>query len=270
MLDVRRDDRGPRVVLLQMMLNRRGSNLRVDGHFGLRTGRAVEDLSARLLSVRAAVAGPDLWMAIFREERLCGVDALDMGEANFVRSVPILRQVGSRVVETGAMCGGVRAVVESIRERSAPQGSLAILRTWGHGNNGRWMSFTVGEVVHLTLADPAAGRAVAAERESYVDPGNFHSMSPTLAPLRGCFHPLGSHEHHGCGLGHLAATRAMMGRLANLWQVPVTVAMGPQQVPFDSGAALRFQGQTFTAYPGGNEGDWIHRVVDGERRRGIR
>ena len=56
----------------------------------------------------------------------------------------------------------------------------------------------------------------------------------------------------------------MMGRLAILWDVPVTVAVGTQLIPFGPAAALRFQGQTFTAYPGGGEAAWIARVRAGE------
>ena len=71
--------------------------------------------------------------------------------------------------------------------------------------------------------------------------------------------------HHGCTLGKLAQTREMMGRLAVLWDVPVTVAMGQQYIPRNPAEAMRFQGQTYTAYPGGSQRAWIARVLAGER-----
>ena len=140
-----------------------------------------------------------------------------------------------------------------------------MLRTWGHGNRGHWLSFTVGEVVHTTLENPALGAAIAAERRSYIDPGNFDTMSPVLMPVRRCFAEVGIYEHHGCSLGSIAATRRMMDRLARLWGVPVTVAVGTQLIPYDAAAALRFQGHTFTAYPGGTLRAWIAQALAGER-----
>jgi len=265
MLDVRMGDRGPRVVLLQVLLNRRGAGLRVDGAFGPATGRAVADARARLFSGSGQIADPDLWNALFAEQQLCGVDAFDMGEDRLATGAGIVRSAGSRVVETGAMCDGVGAVVQGIVGRVRPPGSLAVLRTWAHGNHGRWLVFTAGEVVHTSAADPALGAQIAAERGSYIDAGNLTAMAPVMEPVGRCFAGVGIYEHHGCSLGSVAATRGMLQRLAHLWDVPVTVAMGTQAVPFTSAQALRYQGQTHTAYPGGSETAWIARVLGGER-----
>jgi hypothetical protein len=173
MLEVRTGDRGPRVVLLQVLLNGGGAGLTVDGIFGSRTGQAVNDARMRLFRMPGSIADPDLWRALFEDHRLCAVDAFDMGEERFETGATIVRSAGSRVVGTGAMCNGVPSVVQGIMEETSPSGSLAVLRTWGHGNRGHWLSFTVGEVVHTTLADPALGAAIAAERGSYVDPDNL-------------------------------------------------------------------------------------------------
>jgi len=264
MLDVRTGDTGPRVVLLQVLLNRGGANLRVDGIFGPLTGRAVGAARARLFRGRGFAADPDLWIALFNEQQLCGIDAFDMGEERFQTGATIVRYAGSRSVQTGAMCNGIEAVVQGITGQTRPSGSFGVLRTWGHGNRGHWLSFTVGEVVHTRQTNPVLGAAIAAERRSYVDPANFDDMSSVLSPVRLCFASAGIYEHHGCSLGRLDATRRMMGRLANLWDVPVTVAVGTQLIPYQVDTALRFQGQTFTAYPGGSRGAWISRVLSGE------
>lgn len=264
MLDVRIGDRGPRVVLLQVLLNRRGAGLRVDGAFGPLTARAVSDAREQFGAGRNQAADPDLWMPLLAAQRLSGVDAFDMGEELFQAGSTIVRSAGSNVVETGAACNGVGEVVRGIRMRTNPSGSLAVLRTWGHGNRGHWLSFTVGEVVHTRETNPVLGRAIAAERGSYIDPNNFDEMSQVLTPVRSSFSSVGIYEHHGCSLGRVEATRRMMARLAVLWDVPVTVAVGTQLIPFTSAAALRFQGQTFTAYPGSEE-SWIARVVAAER-----
>jgi hypothetical protein len=251
-------------VLLQVLLNRRGAGLTVDGVFGPRTRRAVSDARARAFGRPGPDADPDLWMVLFAEQNLCGIDAFDMGEERFVPGTRIVASAGSRVVETGAMCNGVEAVVQGIVARTRPPGSLGVLRTWGHGNLGRWLSFTVGEVVDTTIENPTLGAAIAAERRSYIDPDNFDEMSPVLVPVRRCFADVAIYEHHGCSLGRIPATRRMMERLSRLWNVPVTVAMGTQRIPYTAAHALRFQGQTFTAYPGGTLRSWITQVLVGE------
>lgn len=159
-----------------------------------------------------------------------------------------------------------QAVVQGIVRGTSPPASLAVLRTWGHGNRGHWLSFTVGEVVHTSLEDPALGRAITRETASYVDPNNYEANVPVLTPLGKCFASFGFYEHHGCSLGSIPATRSMMGRLAQLWNVPVTVAMGLQRIPMNGPTALRFQGHTFTAYPQGGEEGWLARVRAGEVR----
>jgi hypothetical protein len=69
-----------------------------------------------------------------------------------------------------------------------------------------------------------------------------------------------------CSLGKIPETRRMVERLANLWGVPVTVATGVQFIPVNPATALRYQGHTFTAYPGGHEASWIARVLASEPR----
>lgn len=163
MLDVRIGDRGPRVVLLQVLLNRKGAGLKVDGVFGQHTQKAVVNARTRFFNSPGAVADPDLWMSLFDEQDLCAVDAFDMGEDRFAKGATIVRSAGSHVVQTGAMCNGVPEVVKGIVSQTTPRGSLALLRTWGHGNRGHWLSFTVGEVVKTSEHDPVLGKAIAAE-----------------------------------------------------------------------------------------------------------
>ena len=91
MLDVKLGDRGPRVVLLQVLLNRRGAGLRVDGTFGPLTARAVEAARMQLLRGRGPAADPDFWMALFDAHQLCSVDAFDMGEERFQTGATMVR-----------------------------------------------------------------------------------------------------------------------------------------------------------------------------------
>jgi hypothetical protein len=267
MLDVRIGDRGPRVVLLQVLHNRKGAGRKVDGIFGHHTQKAVMASRMRLFNSPGPVADPDLWMSLFDEQKLCAVDAFDTGDARAETGATIVRSAGSHVVRTGAMCNGVPEVVKGIVNQTKPPGSLAVLRTWGHGNRGRWLSFTVGEVVETSERDPVLGKAIAAENKSYVDPKNFPEMAPVLAPVGDCFDSIGIYEHHGCSLGSVHATCEMMRKLAALWDVPVTVAFGLQYIPYNAPTALRFQHRTDTFYPGGSKHAWIKRVLADERER---
>jgi hypothetical protein len=267
MLDVRIGDRGPRVVLLQVLLNRKGAGLKVDGVFGQHTQKAVVNARTRFFNSPGPVADPDLWMSLFDEQDLCAIDAFDMGEARFANGATIVRSAGSHVVQTGAMCDGVPEVVKGIVNQTTPRGSLALLRTWGHGNRGHWLSFTVGEVVKTSEHDPVLGKAIAAETRSYVNLENFHSMVPVLAPVGDCFDRVGIYEHHGCSLGSVHTTCEMMRKLAALWDVPVTVAFGLQYIPTNAPTALRFQHRTDTFYPGGSAHAWIKRAIADERER---
>lgn len=266
MLDVRIGDRGPRVVLLQVLLNRKGAGLKVDGIFG-HTQKAVMDARMRFFNSPGPVADPDLWMSLFREQELCAVDAFDIGDARAETGATIVQSAGSHVVRTGAMCDGVPEVVKGIVSRTKPPRSLAVLRTWGHGNRGRWLSFIVGEVVKTSARDPLLGKAIAAENRSYVDLKHFHEMAPVLAPAGDCFDSIGIYEHHGCSLGSVHATCEMMRKLAALWDVPVTVAFGLQYIPYNGPTALRFQHRTDTFYPRGSPHAWIKRVLADERGR---
>ena len=120
-------------------------------------------------------------------------------------------------------------------------------------------------MVDTAIENPVLGRAIAEERRSYVDPANFDEMSHVLIPVKACFAGVGIYEHHGCSLGRVAATRRMMQRLSSLWDVPVTVAVGTQHIPYNAADTMRFQGQTFTAYPQGGSRAWINRVLARER-----
>src|SRR6202142_122582 len=110
MLEVRTGDRGPRGVLLPGLLNGGGAGLAGGGVFGSRNGQAVHDARMRVFRVPGTIADPDLWRALFEDQRLWAVDAFDMGEERFETGATIVRSAGSRVVGTGAMCNGVPSV----------------------------------------------------------------------------------------------------------------------------------------------------------------
>jgi hypothetical protein len=211
------------------------------------------------------VAGGGLWNELFRGTNLGVVDAYDVGDPRNARGADIAESAGSVALRTGGMCNGVETVVQRAIGQSGGPGSTAVMRIFGHGNLGRWLTFSVGEVVHMAEQDRAAYEAVRQEWRSYLDPAHFDAMASVLRPLRAIFPPFGSFEAHGCTLGSVPRTRELLRRLANLLGVPVTVGMGLQRIPHDAQTAFRFGGRTYTAYP--NHGDlrsWAHAASAGE------
>ena len=267
MLIVQRGDHAPSVVLLQILLNRRGAGLKVDGSFGPKTEQAVKDFQSSFpMSLSPlGVASEGLWTELFRGTGLHVVDAYDLGEPRGETGARIAESAGSVTLRTGAMCNGVESVIQRAVGQAGGPGSTALMRIWGHGNLGRWLTFSVGEVVDLAQEDPAAYAAVRQEYRSYIDPSHFDVMAGVLRPLRAVFAPFGSFEAHGCSLGSVPRTRDLLRRLANLWGVPVTVGMGLQPIPRRAATAFRFSGRTYTAYP--NHGDlrsWAQSVSAAE------
>ena len=249
MLRVHRGDTGPRVVLLQALLNAKGASLTIDGLFGPKTQAALVAFQDLIPLRKRGEANEDTWPALVRDSGLEIVDAVDAGDPDHAEGSNINKHAGTRVLLTGAMSNGVQNVVRRVIQQAGAPRSIGLLRLWGHGNLGRWLTITVGDVVHTAEADPAIGRAVAREWRSYLDLDHFEALAPTLPQWRPYFAPFASVEHHGCSLARVAKTRTLMHRLADLWDVPVTAGFTDQWIPYDKPSAFRFQGRTYTAYP---------------------
>jgi hypothetical protein len=242
MILVRPGERGPRVALIQILLNRAGNTLRVDGIYGPKTRAAVDAFqSGKGITGAKGVVGPDTWQKLPRGDNTAVVDVVDVGDPGVGGgAVRELTKAGGDPIQLGLMCGGVEQMVSDVMRQAGRCGSVALLRITGHGNLGRWMTVSVGSVAHLPAEEY---KVTATEYHSYIDWGHIDELAPTLARLKGYFAPYGTMEHGGCSLGSKPETRKLMHRLADLWGVPVSVGVGIQR------SILNFDGQTFTAYP---------------------
>lgn len=242
MFEVKRGERSPRVVLLQILLNRQGNELVVDGDFGRRTHAALVAFQAAKSIARATgVADPATWRELLRGADETVVDVVDIGDPMLSqRESAELRQAGSPPIQFGLMCNGIGQMVTDVIQRVGASGWLAVLRITGHGNHGRWMTVSVGAVADLK---GQAYEEVAGEYYSYIDAAHFNQVAPTLAQLKPYFAPFGSMEHTGCSIGSRPESRRMMQRLADLWDVPVSAGIPTQR------NVLHFDGAVFTAYP---------------------
>jgi Putative peptidoglycan-binding domain-containing protein len=245
MILVKPNESSPRVAVIQILLNRSGNKLTVDGIFGHKMRDAVIDFQINngITSANGQV-GPSTWRQLPRGSNTEVVDVVDIGDPTVGGSaVSQLQSAGGEPIQLGLMCGGVEQMVGDVIDRSSGPGSIALLRITGHGNLGHWLTVSVGEVVHLKKDDPPYYREKQAEFHSYIDWDHFDALAHTLSRLREFFAPYGMMEHGGCSLGSVTNTRKLMIRLADLWAVPVSVGVGLQT------SILNFDGRTFTAYP---------------------
>jgi hypothetical protein len=254
MIYLREGDAEPKVCAAQVLLNRRGTALQVDGHFGPKTRQAVVEFQRRQGLAADGTVEAKTWAKLVDGSPLGVIDALDFSDAVMPKeegpqkgrivdtSTPALRDLraaGAEPIVTGAMSGALRDVVGQIRLRAA-QKPAVLLRFFGHGWRGQ-MDLGGYTVMALKFLDKQAG---------------------TLSTLTPHFARFGSVEMHGCKVASGTAGRLFVSRLARLWGVPVTAGLDYQ---YDSGsaqAAVRFEGPTFTAYPsGGNLKGWARQFA---------
>src|SRR5215472_12318079 len=71
---------GPRTVLLQILLNRLGADLKVDGLFGRKTKASVEKFESLKHLTPDGKAGPAVWRQLFQHNKERVVDIVDVGD----------------------------------------------------------------------------------------------------------------------------------------------------------------------------------------------
>jgi hypothetical protein len=247
-------EQSPRVTLLQILLKDEYP-LRVDGVFGPRTLAAVKAFQTSRKQFPGGLPTPRTWEELLRGTRLAVISSIDAGDPGLADDDGrALRAAGDKPILLGAMCNGLGQLVTEVGARAAGN-SIAALRLDGHGNLGRWMTISVGEVADLAKQNPREYRKVEKEYFSYINPAHFDKVAPLLSQLSHRFAPFGFAEHHGCSLGKRPETRKMMAKLADLWGVPVSVGVALQ--PF--GVITYFAGPVVTVYPrGASLRTWSH------------
>ena len=152
--------------------------------------------------------------------------------------------------------------------RRAAGHRIALLRLFGHGNEGTWISVAVGDPFHAREhGQTPAYRAMKADWRSYINLAHLGDHLPTLARLKPLFAPFGSVELNACMIG---AQTTMIKGLADVWGVPVTggfgvQSAGPYKVMDEHGwvttPTLILEGPVFTGYPYGlTLEDWAARA----------
>lgn len=256
---LRNGDHGPKVVLVQLLLVTRAphASLRIDGHFGPATLRAVQQFQAldRSLPQDGAVDAAT-WCALLTRANLVTIDHTDvddmvtaLAQGNLLQSIRQGHQYGlvaaSELARSGAppasisvgMSNGVSHMITQVRNAAGGR-KIGLLRIYGHGLPG-------GQIV-------SAGRGVsggAATHGSALTGQAVRVMTNEWGQLAQAFAPYGSCELHGCRVGQGARGADLLRELANLWRVPVSAGVETQHT--GRGATGRFEGPVRTAYPGG-------------------
>jgi hypothetical protein len=250
MFTLRYLEHSPRISLLQILLKDE-HNIRIDGIFGPKTLAALKGFQRSRGQVPDGNVRPDTWNELLRGTRLAVVSSVDMGDPALSSDVKALKASGDEPIELGGMCNGLGQLISAVNARAVGK-SIVALRLDGHGNLGRWLTVSVGDVVDMSKKDY---RETAKEYYSYIDPKHFSTVASLLHQLTPRFAPFGFAEHHGCSLGKRPETRRMLAKLADLWRVPVSVGITLQDV----GAVTYFNGPVFTAFPlGMSLRQWSH------------
>lgn len=248
MFNVPFGENSPRVTLLQILLNSHGcvgadkKRLTVDGAYGRNT-RAAVSAGSRLLGVGDQTgdsASPPLIKELLADVDLSVITSVDLGDPNLQIDVQTFMKEGNNPIVLGGMCNGLQQMVSQVCSRARP-GHVASLRFDGHGNLGRWLTISVGNIAHL---HGQAYQEIEREVMSYISSSNFTRVSSVIAPLSSIFAPFGFAEHLGCTLGARRETRVMLTKLADLWGVPIRVGIRTQPI-----GTVNIVGPDFTAFP---------------------
>lgn len=233
-IDVRRGDILPAVGIIQMLLNRAGASLTLDGNFGQHTQDAVKAFQRqRSISQTGQVDGT-LFDRMDAGSELGILDSVDVTDPNLASmEVADITRAGGRVVQRAGMSNGVGQAIQDI----VSQGSgLFLLRMHGHGAAG-----------NIGMSD---GRGIAGQHRTDLDQSTIAAISAELGRLRGVFGPHGCVQLMACNTGQGSQGRSLLRQLANIWNVPVSAGI---QTQFAGGLAksIRFEGPTVTECPGG-------------------
>lgn len=246
-------EHSPRVTLLQILLKDE-HDIRVDGILGPKTITALKAFQRSRGWFPSGNATPDTWREMLKGTELAVISSVDTDDPDAKEDVNALKDSGDKPIEMAAMCNGLGQLISEVGRR-AGSNSIAALRLDGHGNLGRWLTVSVGNVVELKEKHPEEYAKVEKEYYSFIDSKHFPQVAGLLSTLSDRFAPFGFVEHHGCSLGSRLSTRRMLAKLADLWGVPISV--GTKLQPF--GAVTYFAGPVFTAFPlGMNLRTWSH------------
>jgi hypothetical protein len=240
------NDANPRVVALQLLLNRfriLNANLKVDGQYGGKTAKAVQDFRGRVMltSGRGDVVDGPVWLRLIAGTGLQVLDIVDVTDPTIVEAVvPDLSQFTVPIL-IGAMSNGVGQAITEIKSRARGSGSLLLIRFHGHGAPG------LAAISHGTSRLNPGINPILAQTVFTIEVVKL--LRPLLQGVAPLMNNMGFVEFHSCRVaqGHNGAS--MIRDLAAIWQAPVSAGLSRQK----GGGNLNFvlQQPSFTSFPAG-------------------
>lgn len=230
----------PVVSTLQILLRRHlpQTLIKVDGHFGQNTKRAVISFQQHHHLAPDGIVGKNTWAKLMDVSRLQTIDVVDGTDPSLVAmEASDIRNAGGDPIVVYGMSNGVDYVMSQIAMRARGSNSVALLRIHGHGNRG---------MQNMTGGDINGAPHLAA-----ISDGNFNQVSASLHRISHIFVQFGSVQLLGCSVGGGAAGRSLVGKVSNVWGVPVSAGI------FDQLGGGRntfiFEGPTVTSFPNGGD-----------------
>jgi peptidoglycan hydrolase-like protein with peptidoglycan-binding domain len=234
---LQRGDRLPTIGVIQLLLNRAGSSLRVDGAFGARTHAAVVDFQRQRRLPPTGSIDKLTWDRLFHADKPVIIDVIDVfDESIYQKQAQEMVSAGGSPIYIGGMSNGLAQMGQPLRGAS----EILLLRIVGHGAAG---------VQAISMGRGGWVEMVGRHKVPHFYPHETTSISnsnvATLpASLKGIFGPWGNLELHGCHVAQGPKGREFIRALARVVGVPVTAGKGTQK------SGMRFLGATFTAIPG--------------------
>lgn len=236
---LRKKDKLPAVAVAQLLLNRTGATLTVDGDFGRRTDAAVRGFQRQRSLGVDGIIGKNTWPRLKSAEQLQVLDSIDVFDPNLYQiEASRLRREGCNPLLIGGMTNGIEQAVSQIRGASR---KLFLLRFHGHGAPG--------------VAGVSDGHGEFEDHSSF---RNDSASRRALSGLRGCFGPYGCIQFMQCNVAQGAAGASFLNMVATTVGVPVTAGR-PTQYGGNLREILTIEGQTRTVLPsGGTLPNWAH------------
>jgi hypothetical protein len=259
MLEVKFGEKSPRVVALQILLNRYVTNiprLVTDGAFGNLTKAAVNAFRERVMRVSGpdGVADPAMWRFLLVRAKLQVIDSIDVTDPTLLEYVVPEVSKWTDPVVIGGMSNGARQLVTELRARVQGERSLLMLRLHGHGAPGL-IALSHGSRRIMPGVDPFLAQSV-------ISNSLMPMLMPLLQQLTPLMHNMGFIELHSCRVGQGAVGAAFVKRFADAMQAPVRAALCEQ--PHKQ--VFTLVGNTFTGIPGGGPlAEWGMSRAEGVR-----
>jgi hypothetical protein len=237
-------DANPRVVALQLLLNRvRRINpgLTVDGHYGRNTANAVTRFREQIMqtSGRGDVVDGPVWLSLISGTDLQVLDIIDVTDPVVVESVvPDVAQFTVPIL-IGAMSNGVTQAITEIKSRARGNGSLLLIRFHGHGAPG------LAAISHGTSRLNPGIDPILAQSVFTIEVVKL--LRPLLQGIAPLMHDMGFVEFHSCRVAQGQNGSSMIRDLASIWLSPVSAGLSRQK----GGGNLNFilQQPSFTSFP---------------------